>query len=134
MPEFSAALRDALLIDDVETSEDTVRQVVINQIRELDPQAMPRATGYFNHSWVPDLMIRWRDETDRSVFLRFDVARPGFLEDLRFADDARSPAFLDIAQPELRGQLGSIDQPARRPALDSTDAMVTEHQALGRLG
>lgn len=135
---FSAALRDALQIDDVDTSEETVRQVVINQIRELDPQAIPRATGYFNHSWIPDLIIRWRNEADRSVFLRFDVLHPGFAEDLRYADDSKAPVFLDIAQPELerqrdehRAQQALVDP---QQDLAAIGAMVTEHQALGRLG
>lgn len=134
MAGFSAALRDALLIEDAHTSEETVRQVVINQIRELDPQATPKPTGYFNHSWIPDLMIRWGDDVDRSLFLRFDIAHPGFRLDLEYADDANSPVFLDIAQPDLGPTPGTPrDEPAKHE-VTAMNAMVTEHQALGRLG
>jgi hypothetical protein len=138
MSDFSAALRDALLIDDVTTSEETVRQVVINQIRELDPEATPRSTGYFNHSWVPDLTIRWGDTADRNLFLRFDVVRPGFLADLKYTGDTGAPVFLDIAQPDIAVDAANVAPTSARPASEETlkdaNAMVTEHRALGQLG
>jgi hypothetical protein len=134
MTGFSAALRDALLIGDARASEESVRQIVTNQIRELDPQATPQPTGYFNHSWVPDFMIRWKDGVDRSLFLRFDVNHASFRSDLEFAGNANAPVFLDIAQPELH--TSEILEPESQAewGVASTEVMVTDHQALGALG
>ena len=135
---FSAALRDALLVPDPSTSEDQVRQVVINQVRELDPEAALRTTGYFNHSWVPDLNIVWKDGGQRHLFLRFDVSDPSFIQDLRYADDEDSPVFLDIAQPDLAldGTLppGTARASTEELAGEETGTMVANHAAWGVLG
>ena len=131
MDEFTAALRDALLVADSATSEEQVRQVVINQVRELDPEARLRATGYFNHSWVPDLSMRWMDGAQRHLFLRFNVTDPSFVDDLRYADTEADPIFLDIAQPEL-GLESQSSEPEREATVVDTgdaDAMVAIHTA-----
>jgi hypothetical protein len=138
MTDFSAALRDALLVANPTASEDAVRQVVINQLRELDPAATLRSTGYFNHSWVPDLSMRWSDGVQRHLFLRFNVSDPSFVDDMRYADDERDPVFLDIAQPELalHEALGTATEPPATGGIDlgGLHAMVTEHTAWGTLG
>ena len=135
MEPFSAALRDALLVPNATESTDAVHRVVINQLRELDPQAHIKTTGYFNHSWLPDLAVRWSDDHQRHLFLRFNVRDEGFIEDLRYADDERDPVFLDIAQPEIaREEAVSYEPDERGIDLRDLDAMVTEHQAWGKLG
>jgi hypothetical protein len=133
MSSFTSALRDALLVPNRGESSDAVQHVVINQIRELDPRARIRTTGYFNHSWVPDLLLSWNDDERRSLFLRFD-ARYGFEDDLRFIGSRhRDPVFLDIAQPELALQ-PTADRGAVEPIdLGESEAMLTEHEAWSQL-
>jgi hypothetical protein len=136
MNDFSAALRDALLVPKSSESLESVRVVVINQLKQLDPEAKIHATGYFNHSWIPDLDLSWKSSEDtRQLFLRFNVRDDAFAEDMRFViTDDGDPVFLDIAQPDLAlegyGEAASVDE----KVISHSAAMVTEHKAWGRLG
>lgn len=37
----------------------------------MDPEAVIHRTDYFNHTYIPDVVMRWPDEQQRDVFLRF---------------------------------------------------------------
>ena len=134
---FAAALRDALLVPNASESSDAVHQVVTRQLRELDPQAAINATGYFNHSWVPDMRLSWKDGEHRDLFLRFNVRDAAtFYDDLEYASgEDDDPVFLDIAQPELAIEAASTAEPVVQPdAMNEITAMVTDHSAWAELG
>jgi hypothetical protein len=132
---FAVALRDALLVPSASESSEAVHQVVIRQLRELDPQAVIQATGYYNHSWVPDMRLSWKDGEHRHLFLRFNVLDATFYDDLEYTGDQDDPVFLDIAQPELALESARTAEPVVQPeTLKETSAMVTDHEAWEELG
>lgn len=134
MDDFTSALRDALQIPNVAESSESVRQVVVNQLRDLDPETSIRATGYFNHSWIPDFSLDWKSGEQRQLFLRFNVFDEAFADDMRYVAGDGDPVFLDIAQPELALEGYARTAAVESAAVSDSDAMVTEHEAWGRLG
>ncbi|HEX3784256.1 MAG TPA: hypothetical protein VHX38_31750 [Pseudonocardiaceae bacterium] len=53
-----------------------VKAAVIDELKSLDPLAQVDSTDYFNHSFVPDLVVKWHDRgklTERNVYLRFTL-------------------------------------------------------------
>jgi hypothetical protein len=72
-----------------------VHLIVAKQLRELTQGTDVRSTGYFNHSWAPDLVISSRDRAERGVFLRFNVRDATFADDLRYLSEG-GPVFLDL--------------------------------------
>ena len=58
-----------------------VKRAVIDEFERVDRRVSVTSTEYFRHSYVPDLVLRWKDDVDRSerwVFLRSKV-RPDYL-------------------------------------------------------
>lgn len=48
-----------------------MKSAVIESLAELDSTAEIEDTHYFNHSAVPDLLLRWRDgRGERPIYLR----------------------------------------------------------------
>src|SRR5690242_5462330 len=88
---FVDALTGALERPNARDSIDAVHRVMTSGLRELDPQAEIRETGYFNHSWAPDFVVRWPEgNEERHVFLRFSVFHPEFRFELEHLGE--SPA------------------------------------------
>lgn len=88
---FVSALAETLTISDPIRSADAAHDVVINEIKQLDPDAGIVKTHYFNHSFVPDLVVRWSEDAerlDRPVFLRFSVDDEAFAQDLLLARES----------------------------------------------
>lgn len=53
-----------------------VKAAVIDELKSLDPLAQVDSTDYFNHSFVPDLVVKWHERgkvTERNVYLRFSL-------------------------------------------------------------
>lgn len=92
---LTSAVADALTIVAPAASQDQVKDIVARRLDELSPGATIKKTGYFNHSWIPDLVVGWRNEKDRPVFLRFDVQDSSFGQDLEYLASDR-PFFLDL--------------------------------------
>jgi hypothetical protein len=61
-----------------------------------------RSTGYFNHSWAPDLVISSRDRAERGVFLRFNVRDATFADDLRYLSEGDQ--FFSISRLRIRSR------------------------------
>jgi hypothetical protein len=123
---FASELHDALQVSNHDASVDAVHRIVINGLRELDPKAKPRQTGYFNHSWAPDLVVGWdTEESDRQLFLRFDVANEGFAREVELLG-LDAPIFLGLA-PEA----SPVSRTARgRIVADEITSAAREHQTL----
>lgn len=76
MSTFAEQVSAALDTTDAQEAGHRVHQVVAQHMHSLDPAARPEITGYFNHSYVPDLVLRWgkgRDLFERPVFLRHSL-------------------------------------------------------------
>jgi hypothetical protein len=116
---FASEIREALRLPNRDASVDTVHRIVINGLKELDPRVKPRQTGYFNHSWAPDMVVGWDAEPfDRELFLRFDVANDDFAREVTLIG-SDAPIFLGLA-PEV---MPEPDTPrTREVAQEITDA------------
>ncbi|HEV2360484.1 MAG TPA: hypothetical protein VGS21_02160, partial [Acidimicrobiales bacterium] len=85
MSALTDAVRSALDTQDLLGAADGVKQLVCDELARVDPTAAIRRTEYFNHSYVPDVVVVWPSRPPREVFLRFmapdtvgeDVARIG---------------------------------------------------------
>lgn len=100
MTDFAYAIGDSLQNPDWEASVEGVRNAVITEVKTLDPDLRIHYTGYFNHSYAPDFVLAWEqsgERASRDLYLRFDVMRKAFVEDLRHLRDER-PLFLGMTE------------------------------------
>jgi hypothetical protein len=65
------AVRQALGAADMPTAATDVKQLICEELARVDPEADIRRTDYFNHSYVPDVVVQWPAQPVREVFLRF---------------------------------------------------------------
>jgi hypothetical protein len=75
-----------------------VHELVANALGRLDSQLEIKRTDYFNHSFVPDLVLRWGsgdERHERYVHLRFSVVEKPLEDDIRLLGEA-SPIFLGM--------------------------------------
>lgn len=123
------ALGSALERRSSRESIEAVHRVMTGGLREIDPQAEIRQTGYFNHSWAPDFVLRWPDGgEERHVFLRFSVFHPEFRRELDYLGDAPS-VFIGL---ETEPQSRQVDLGVAVSDV-STAPLVTETRAIGRM-
>jgi hypothetical protein len=121
-----------------------VHDIVANGLRSLDPALEIRTTDYFNHSYVPDLVLRWGSDAqrqERHLHLRYRVSDVAFEQDLRLLHDG-NPVFLGMTdegrledavwqdrEPNLNGTLvsqsGALDQFARTNNADRRGTRAT---------
>ncbi|MGW0056558.1 hypothetical protein [Nocardia nova] len=64
------AIQSAAEIPDYEESIRQIKQVAARTIADADNEARLFFTDHFNHSYLPDFVLRWRNRPDRFVFLR----------------------------------------------------------------
>ncbi|GAB3687955.1 hypothetical protein [Saccharopolyspora tripterygii] len=124
---FYAAITSALELDSPREAVTRVKQVVIQELEKLDRGAQIRNTEYFNHTYVPDLVLQWpRDNNrERHVYLRFAESAEYLADGLKNIDVENPLIFgLDPA----RGSEGSLRR--LENAAFERQALVTDSQAL----
>ncbi|GGU90182.1 hypothetical protein GCM10010182_00810 [Actinomadura cremea] len=82
MSDVSTALADAMNAPRGEELISSVKNIVIAELEKLDPNIRIKTTDYFNHSFIPDIVLNWKEagkSASRDVFLRttFRSARIG---------------------------------------------------------
>jgi hypothetical protein len=102
------SLRDALSTPNPHESQARVHDIVARRIDELTPASRVRSTGYFNHSWAPDLLVVTGDEPERGVFLRFGVRDASFADDLEHLSND-GPIFLDLSAANPSGPAPAVN-------------------------
>jgi hypothetical protein len=81
-----------------------VHRVILDEVKRLDPTVSTSLTGYFNHSYIPDLVVEWKEggkAVQRPVFLRHSLRSSrasGDLQNLAQAD--KTALFLSLSQEE----------------------------------
>ncbi|MBB5798639.1 hypothetical protein AB0E64_02110 [Streptomyces caelestis] len=87
MNAVASSIAEALEADDPYRSFAEIKRLLEQHIRQINPQIRTRSTGYYNHTHMPDLVMRWPHDdglSDRYVYLRsttdadelgFDVTR-----------------------------------------------------------
>lgn len=119
-----ASVREILNLSSPEGIVNGVRTIVSDEIRKLNPEASITFTDYFNHTYMPDLLMEWstpRGPEVRPVYLRSSL-RPA-----RAADDIRelgsqAPVVVALAPSADRQAFESV----RREAQSAPRVMVTD--------
>jgi hypothetical protein len=79
--EFVTALHEAEAQDTADARVERIKRAVTNEVRAADPAVSVRFTEYFNNVVVPDMVLRWPEESrERLLFVR-PSANPVWLED-----------------------------------------------------
>jgi hypothetical protein len=125
-----AAIDDALRLSERRSQISAVHDVVRNGLREIAPEVAIRATDYFTHSFVPDLILEWGPEDrrrTRHVHLRFVVSDATFLHELDY---------LASTEPVILGLLDSgplAEAPADGDGTTHAGTLVTQSQSIDAL-
>jgi hypothetical protein len=126
-----ASIRGILNLSSPDAIVSGVKGVVSDEIKKLNPEASVTYTDYFNHTYIPDLVMEWSTPNGkevRPVYLRSSL-RPA-----RAADDvrglaARAPVVLSLAP-------GVDPQPferVRREVQSAPRVMVTDIATVANL-
>lgn len=128
---YSAALLEAARSADNTDAVERVKQVVINELRATDERVRIVKTDYFNHSFVPDLVLDWQAEKEgRYVFVRPNL-EPGYLlEDVELTGDTK-PIFYCLSDPERRSH--DATQVRLEDASERADTLITGPAGLEEL-
>lgn len=82
MTEFAASLAN-LNPSDPRANIASIKNAVASQIRSNDARVTIKTTDHFNHSFVPDLVLRWPNDTEeRKVFFRTSFLSSDLVQDL----------------------------------------------------
>lgn len=135
MSQLSDAVRVALGQSVMADATADIKRLLCAELASVDPSAIVHPTEYFNHTYVPDVVVVWPDREPRQVFLRF-VSSPERL----LADSDRlgasGPVIFDLstaARPDRGGaEVAAVEAAAsqaanRSPQLLVTDTEATEH-------
>jgi hypothetical protein len=135
MSRFSQEVSAALDTTDAQEAGHRVHQVVAKEMRSLDPTAKTEVTGYFNHSYVPDLVVQWgegKKAVERPVFLRHSLRSSRASGDLENFDRNGLTAFyLSLAQEEPEDEVQRVR--ARASESRQSRVLVTTVPALDDL-
>ena len=135
MSELADAVRNALAHQDMVTASTKVKQLLCDELARVDPDARIHRTEYFNHTYVPDVVLKWDGRVPREVFLRFVSTPPRLLADVDLIG-ASGPVIFDLspAAPRARevAELASVSSATqqaseRSPQLLITDSEATQH-------
>lgn len=124
---FAAQILDGLFDPSPRESIFRVKDAVAKELSALDTTASVKSTNYFNHTFAPDFVMTWPDQTSRRVYLRLTYDLDALVDDV---------ALIDSTDPLIFG-LTSQESVEAQPAIDEviahTNAMFTEPSALERL-
>ncbi|MET3637428.1 hypothetical protein [Curtobacterium oceanosedimentum] len=113
---------------DATSSIAAVQEEVIDSFRDADPGLDFRTTGYFNHTYVPDVVIRWPGQSEeRQVFLRASDNEAYLREDIGLLNDKYSifvPLNGLLAREDTDDVSGSADALLQEASV-SAHALVT---------
>lgn len=124
---FAAQILDGLFDPSPRESIFRVKDAVAKELSALDTTAKIRSTNYFNHTFAPDFVMTWPDETSRRVYLRLTYDLDALVDDVALIDST-DPLIFGLTSPE------SVQaQPAIDEVIADTDAMFTEPSAIERL-
>ena len=133
------ALREALSNPHPHESQQAVHLLVARRIEDIVQNASVKTTGYFNHAWAPDMVVRGKNHPERPIFLRFDVREASFRDDLRYLS-GNEPIFVDLLAANPGGLAPGLDE-SREPldvqaAVDANEdeVLVTDIPAIDEFG
>jgi hypothetical protein len=96
-----------------------IKKAVAAEVRAADPAVNVRNTDYFNHSFAPDMVLRWpKEDRERLLFVRPSATPSWLLDDLQLVASYRPMLFTledlntppdtsDVADEASRANLGA---------------------------
>lgn len=120
------ALAAAFDVHDRREASRRAKAVVADELRHLDRRLQIKSTGYFTHSYIPDLIVEWRDkgrQFEREVYLRFHIDTPDVVADVN-ALAKHEPMFIALASG------GAAETPEL--SQDTANTLLTQAVALNR--
>jgi hypothetical protein len=135
--DLAGSLRAA---QDASSANEYIRRVkasVTEEMQRIDPSVEIEDTSYFNHSAIPDLIVKWsRDADTRSVYLRGSYAAIVAGRDTEFITTGR-PILLALDPSMQSAEPGDITVSPQRLSDDAAIAsatLITDSEAMGTLG
>ncbi|WP_395758514.1 hypothetical protein OIE82_08485 [Streptomyces althioticus] len=120
MNAIASSIAEALEADDPYRSFAEIKRIFERHLRQINPQIRTRRTGYYNHTHMPDLVMRWPhdDLSDRYVYLRSTTDTDELLFDIRRLARQDRPIVLALG--------------ALRPSFDARalDSLAIDHRTL----
>ena len=135
MSKVTDAVRNALAHQDMVTASTSVKQFVCEELAHVDPTAQIHRTEYFNHTYMPDVVLDWNDREPREVFLRFMSTPRRLLADVDRIG-ASGPVIFDLSPAARRerqveelasASSAALEASERSPRLLITDGEATQH-------
>lgn len=102
--EIEYKIQDALEIRDPDDLISRVKSIVASELKELSPIAAIEYTSYYNHTYIPDMIVTWQRggvTRERQVFVR---------QRLRAGSLRRDLSALADRDPVVLGLLPAIDE------------------------
>ena len=109
-----------------------VKSAVIAELETLDPSIDIKSTDYFNHSFIPDLTLSWKEagkSITRDVFLRYSLRSAAIGGDVEALADM-GPILLALQEDEDR----RVVEAAGREVEDVQSLLLTDVPALSDIG
>ncbi len=96
MSEYSVAISN-LMGDDPAQNVESIKSAVIANLRSSDEAVRIESTDFFNHTYAPDLVLRWDgSKEERQVFLRTSTNPQYLREDIEVISE-RKPILMPLA-------------------------------------
>ncbi|WP_326651876.1 hypothetical protein [Streptomyces anthocyanicus] len=108
-----------------------VKSVLIHELSALDPAVKIENTGYFNHTFVPDLVMKWGDgarKQERDVFLRFSLRAATVGRDVQALAQG-SPVLLALKGSDAGHEITTVQQ----ELAEAGEVLVTDVPALDEI-
>lgn len=138
MDSYTERVRDALALADPADTILRVKAVVNEELRTLDRRMRVESTSYFNHSFGPDLVMRWSDPDgvtarERFVFLRLQPVGLNLADDIERLEEHR-PIFFSVHPngEEVEDEAADLSDLAQRRNTLVTNASGVESLVQGR--
>ncbi|MGW5037166.1 hypothetical protein ACWEQK_03370 [Streptomyces parvulus] len=108
-----------------------VKGILMHEISALDPAVKIENTGYFNHTFVPDLVMTWGEgsrKQERDVFLRFSLRAAAVGRDVQALAQG-SPVLLALKGSDTGEEIATVQQ----EIAEAGEVLVTDVPALDEI-
>lgn len=149
-PKFASALAAS---SDYATAPERIRAIkraIAGAVQDVDPTAEPTFTDYFNHSVVPDIVLRWpREREERLLFVRGTNNLDSLLDSMPYMNET-GPIVITLEDfepkfevvPESLSRFSELDLAAHHSgtwladpsALETVASSKTNEPVVGLLG
>ncbi|MFF8291439.1 hypothetical protein ACF068_19715 [Streptomyces sp. NPDC016309] len=129
--DYAEALRDALFDPNPNSSARRTKELVIRELRDVDPRINIKSTEYFNHTFSPDLVLTWPGSNKREkryVFLRLPDSPEYFAEDVETVSEMQPIVYGLNGGSDLSESLNAVAELSHE-----NNVLVTDVHGMDRL-